>query len=108
MWFAVALVVVSLTALILWAGSRQPTSNAVRPGTRAFVAALTLPLLRAAIEEKKAAHEAETDPKKKDRLGRELVHLEVQVPHLQQAVESGDTSPGHGLIGFEHLPDDPD
>lgn len=104
----VGVVVLALGALVLWAGTREPTSTAVRPGTKAFEAALTIPLLEAAIDELKQAHAAEQNEARRERLARELVHLELQVPRLQALVASGDSSPGHGFIGFDRLPDDPE
>ncbi|MFZ5443105.1 MAG: hypothetical protein ACOZQL_24065 [Myxococcota bacterium] len=104
----IGLVVIALGALVVWAALREPPSEAVRPGTRAFEAALSLPLLEAAIEDLKQRHAAELDDKKRDRLARELVHLELQVPHLRMLIDTGDSAPGHGFIGFDRLPDDPD
>jgi hypothetical protein len=104
----IGVVVLGLGALVLWAATREPPSAAVRPGTKAFEAALTLPLLEAAIEELKQAHAAAPDEKRRERLTRELVHLELQVPRLRVLVDSNDATPGHGFIGFDRLPDDPD
>ncbi len=107
-WLGLAIIVV--VALVF--GMRSATRGAgaalpFRPGSRAFEAALSLASLETAIEERKQSHEREPDPKRKDRLARELVYLEMQVPRLQGIVDSGDGSAGHGFVGFDNLPDDP-
>lgn len=100
----VGMVVMGIIAAMRGGGG--PGGGALRPGTRAWEASMTLDPLVKTIAGRRQELAVETDPKKKDRLARELAFLEQQIPVLEGIVAANDGSPGRGYIGFDNLPAD--
>ena len=97
--FAVLVVIV----LLVLKGGGGP---ALKPGSRAWEASLTMGPLLGTIEARKQEMAGERNQRKQIRLGKEIAFLEKQVPELQAIIDAKDASPGRDYIGFDAYKDE--
>jgi hypothetical protein len=99
----VVLVVIVGFLLLLKGGGG---GRALKPGSRAWEASLTVGPLLGTIEARKLEMAGERNQRKQIRLTKEIAFLEKQVPELQAIIAANDGSPGRGYVGFEPYRED--
>ncbi len=102
-WIGLGIAVLVVIGFLVLKGGGGP---ALKPGSRAWEASLTMGPLLGTIEARKQEMEGERNQRKQIRLGKEIAFLEKQVPELQAIIDSKDASPGKGYIGFEAYKDE--
>lgn len=102
------ILVLVVVAVILVLNRRKPTSDLgpsrFPPGTRAFEAELSIPLLARLIEAREVAL-ASADEAERAKLAKQIENLKAQASIHQATIDAGDVSPGKMSIGAN--PDSP-
>lgn len=101
---AVVVVVVVVVALSRKKPSAGLGPSRFPPGTRAFEAELSLPLIARLVEARELAL-ASADPAERDTLTRQIENLRAQAAIHQATIDAEDVSPGKMSIGAN--PDSP-
>ena len=100
--------VLAVITIVLVVASRKPASglgpSRFPPGTRAFEAELSIPLIGSYIAAREVAL-ASADEAERGKLTKQIENLRAQAAIHQATIEAGDVSPGKMSIGVN--PDSP-